>query len=42
MTSRIAVRVPEDMDRETARMAEALRLRRSDIVRMALDLKRNS
>jgi hypothetical protein len=37
MKSQITVRVPEDMDREIARMAEALRLRRSDIVRMALE-----
>lgn len=37
MRSQLTVRVPDDMDREISRIAKSLNLRRSDIVRMALD-----
>lgn len=37
MQSQLTVRLPDDLEREIARMAKDLRLKRSDIVRMALE-----
>jgi metal-responsive CopG/Arc/MetJ family transcriptional regulator len=37
MQSQLTVRLPEDLDRELANYAKRLRLKRSDIVRMALE-----
>jgi len=36
MQSQLTVRLPEDLDREISNYARKLRLKRSDIVRMAL------
>jgi predicted transcriptional regulator len=37
MQSQLTVRLPEDLDREVSNAAERLRLKRSDIVRLALE-----
>ena len=37
MQSQLSVRLPEDLDREVTEAAARLRLKRSDIVRMALE-----
>jgi len=36
MASQLTVRLPDDLDREVAKAARRLRLKRSDIVRLAL------
>jgi metal-responsive CopG/Arc/MetJ family transcriptional regulator len=37
MQSQLTVRLPEDLDREVSSAAKKLRLKRSDIVRLALE-----
>ena len=37
MRAQLTVRLPEDLDREVTKYASQLRLKRSDIVRMALE-----
>ena len=37
MQSQLTVRVPEDLERKLSRYAKKLRLKRSDIVRMAIE-----
>lgn len=37
MQSQLTVRLPEDLDQEVAHAAKRLRLKRSDIVRLALE-----
>jgi metal-responsive CopG/Arc/MetJ family transcriptional regulator len=37
MRSQLTVRLPDDLDREVTKYASRLRLKRSDIVRMALE-----
>ncbi|MEK6697491.1 MAG: ribbon-helix-helix protein, CopG family [Nitrospirota bacterium] len=37
MQSQLTVRLPEDLDREVSSAAKRLRLKRSDIVRLALE-----
>ncbi len=37
MQSQLTVRLPEDLDREVSALAKRFRLKRSDIVRMALE-----
>ncbi len=37
MRSQLTVRLPDDLDREVSSLAKKLRLKRSDIIRMALE-----
>ncbi len=37
MQSQLTVRLPDDLDREVSNYAKRLRLKRSDVVRMALE-----